>query len=212
MRLGGVSWKTLIRPHEVSRWRAFTHAPLNMTDRDALHRDRCQISKPVRWLQQVIVALALIVLLGTVSFAETWVLVASHTGKDGNTSHIYVDTDSVRREGEFMRLWTQTRYSASQTIEGWKGICPQCQPTGSLVLYKVQNTSTAIDCAKSTFATTDQSYHSAEGSILQSYNLQRSDRQFSKLIPGTAMAHIRDWVCDRSGRKAKPQSPSKPPQ
>ena len=170
------------------------------------------ISKPVRWFQQVIVAFALVAFPGSVSFAENWVLVASHTEKDGNTSHIYVDTDSVRREGEFMRLLTQTRYLASQTVEGWKGICPQCQPTGSLVSYRVQNTSTAIDCAKSTFATTDQSYHSADGSILQSYHLDRSDWQFREFIPGTAMAHIRDWVCDRSGRKAKPQSPSKPPQ
>jgi len=164
-----------------------------------------------RWLQQVIAAFALIVFPGTLSLAETWVLVASALEKDGSTSHFYVDTDSVRREGGFVRLWTQTRHSASQTVEGWKGICPRCQPSGSIVLYKVQNTSTAIDCAKSTFATTDQSYQSDEGAILQSYSLQRSDWQFSSFIPGTAMAHIHDWVCDRSAKKAKPQSPSKPP-
>jgi len=167
--------------------------------------------KGMRWLQQVITALPLIVFPGTVSFAETWVLVASALEKDGSTSHFYVDTDSVRREGEFIRVWTQTRHSALQTVEGWKGICPRCQPSGSIVSYKVQNTSTAIDCIKSTFATTDQSYHSDDGAILQSYNLQRSDWQFSKFIPGTAMAHIRDWVCNRSAKKAKPQSPSKPP-
>jgi hypothetical protein len=165
----------------------------------------------MRWLQLVFTALPLIVFPGTVSFAETWVLVASALEKDGGTSHFYVDTDSVRREGKLIRLLTQTRYSASQTVEGWKGICPRCQPSGSIVLYKVQNTSTAIDCAKSTFATTDQSYHSAEGAILQSYNVQRSDWQFSEFVPGTALAHIRDWVCNRSANKAKPQFPPKPP-
>src|SRR5262245_26016622 len=128
--------------------------------------------KGMRWLQKAFTALPLIVFSVTVSFAETWVLVASALEKDGSTSHFYVDTDSVRREGEFIRLWTQTRYSASQTVEGWKGICPRCQSSGSIVLYKVQNTSTAIDCTKSIFATRDQSYHSGEGAILQSYNLQ----------------------------------------
>src|SRR5262249_43219177 len=89
--------------------------------------------KAVRWLQQAMTGLALLVIPCSVSFAENWVLVANRTENDGSRSQLYVDTDSVRREDGFIRLRTQTRHSALQTVNGWTGVCPRCQPTGSII-------------------------------------------------------------------------------
>jgi len=155
--------------------------------------------------------LALIVFPGTTSFAENWVLVMGGTPPDGGTAELYVDTDSIRLRGDY-KAWIQDRYSKSQAIDRWIGECPRsCQPSGSKTLCNVSYGSLAIDCARSTFASTSGTYNSADGRILQTFNIQRAEWTFSEFIPGTGMAKIRDLVCEPSAKKSKPQPRSHPP-
>lgn len=66
----------------------------------------------------------------------------------------------------------------------------------------MRNTSLAINCADNTLATTSESYHSGEGEILQTVSYQRAEWQFTEIIPGTAMAKMRDWACDAKAKRA----------
>jgi S1-C subfamily serine protease len=128
---------------------------------------------------------------GGAALAADWGPVSA----EGQGESVYVDSASVRREGEHVALWAKTEFDP---------------PRFNTVLKKAVQASllhALVDCERGTFSMTAAEYYDAAGKSLKSIAWGPEEQRFEAIPPGSAIDLMRQRACALAKAKAslKPQ-------
>jgi S1-C subfamily serine protease len=138
---------------------------------------------------------ALLVFLFAPAYAQRWMTL----GQVGDSEE-FIDANSIRSEGVFVRYWTKSVYAA-----------PKRYPASGEV-FQVVVSSFAVNCTARTFAITSSTSYTAQGDLVKTFDYNPPN--FRDAPPGTVVAQLIQSVCrvvsERDAEAAKPPGKQKP--
>jgi S1-C subfamily serine protease len=140
-------------------------------------------------------ALGLWLALAGAAAAEQWVEVSASKDR-----RIYVDRDSVRREGALIRAMIRGDFARPVKDKTFS------RPFSRIVLERVD------DCAKGLAAAASAAYFDAKGELIESYDYEKAGLEFQSDAPGSMGVEVRDYVCGEAApAPATTAAPAAPP-
>ena len=172
-----------LNPVRFAHWTALTRRWL-FNVRPRRHRTPLPTTLPS------ILLLFLFVGPGTSAFAANWVDIAGN-----NEVTVFIDTDSIRRNGTRVKTWLKWQWIKEQDI-------PNSYPPKRYLSEKQLQVS---DCQRRTLAIAQGvRYSNAEGTdVIDSYAVEERKWQFTEVVPETIGETIVRVACKPSAKRSK---------